>query len=82
MLLNQYVATGRFEEFVIEFIKIKNEETKERVRWEFFLNKVHDMTWEEFWNTTEKPEVNEADMDKIEQQVKDSIGILENFRMN
>lgn len=82
MLLNQFVTTGRFGEFVLGFIKIKNEETKEKVCWEYYLNRVDDMTWEEYWNTTEKPEVNEVDMNKIENQVKESLNILENFRMN
>lgn len=82
MLLDQYVETGRLCEFVLEFINIKNEEMKDKVRWEFYLNRVHDMTWEEYWNLAEKPEVNEADMDKIEDQVKKSMNILESFKMN
>ena len=82
MLLNQFVETGRLSEYVLELIEIKNEETKEKVRWEFFLNKVNDMSWAEFWSASEQPEEQEADMDKIEAQVKASIGILENFRVN
>ena len=82
MLLNQFVETGRLSEYVLELIEIKNEEMKEKVRWEFFLNKVNDMSWAEFWNASEQPEEQEADMDKIEAQVKASIGILENFRVN
>lgn len=80
MLLNQFVETGRLGEFVLEFIEIRNEETKEKVQWEYFLHKVYNMSWEEF--AGEKPEEQEADMDKIEEQVKASLGILENFRMN
>lgn len=82
MLLNQFIEAGRLSEYVLELIEIKNEEMKEKVRWEFFLNKVNDMTWSEFWNASEQPEEQEADMDKIEAQVKASIGILENFRTN
>lgn len=80
MLLNQFVETGRFGEFVLEFIEIRNEETKEKVQWEFFLHKVYNMTWEEF--ASESPEEQEADMDKVEAQVKASMNILESFRMN
>ena len=82
MLLNQFVETGRFAEYILEFIDIKNEETKERVQWEFFLHKVFGMSWEEYIGKTEIPAEQEADMDKVEAQVKASLEILENFQMN
>ena len=82
MLLDQFIETGRLDEFVLEFVDIRNQEIKEKIQWEFFLHKVHHMTWEEFANANEPPEENEADMDKVEAQVKASIGILENFRVN
>ena len=82
MLLNQFIETGRLDEFVLEFINIRNEETREKVQWDFFLHKVHDMSWEEYANATETPEEQEADMNKVEAQVKESLDILQNFRMN
>ena len=82
VLLNQFIETGRLDEFVLEFIDIRNQEMKEKVQWEFYLHRVHDMTWDEFTNINEQPEEQEADMDKVEAQVKASIGILENFRVN
>ena len=82
MLLNQFIETGRLDEFVLEFINIRNEETREKVQWDFFLHKVYDMSWEEYANVTETPEEQEADMNKVEAQVKESLDILQNFRMN
>ena len=82
MLLNQFIESGRLDEFVLEFVDIRNQEMKEKIQWEFFLHKVHHMTWEEYANATEQPESNEADMDKVEAQVKESMNILQNFRVN
>ena len=82
MLLNQFVETGRLDEFVLEFIDIRNQEMKEKVQWEYFLHKVFDMSWEEYASATKTPKKQEADMDKVEAQVKASLEILENFQMN
>lgn len=44
LLLDGMIQTGRFAEFVIEFITLDNEKTM----WEFYLHKVYDKSYEDF----------------------------------
>lgn len=82
VLLNQMIKTGRFAEFVEEILVIHNEETEEKVMWEFWCHKVFDMTFQEFMNkakgatsrTAEKPS-----QEVLEATVMESKEILNSF---
>lgn len=75
-LLNGYIQTSRFCEFINAFCEQKIEED----RWEFYLHKVWDKTYTEFCDalqtTQDLQEMSEADM---EATVKKSMAILGNF---
>lgn len=75
-LLNGYIQTSRFCEFVNSFCEQKIEED----RWEFYLHKVWDKTYTEFCDalqvSQDLQEMSEADM---EATVKKSMAILGNF---
>ena len=81
-LLQQMIRTGRFSEFVGEILAIHNEETEEKVMWEFWCHKVFDMTFQEFVNkskgtttrTEEKPS-----QEILEATVMESRDILNSF---
>ena len=81
-LLQQMIRTGRFSEFVEELLTIHNEETEEKVLWEFWCHKVFDMTYQEFLNKTkgttskasEKPS-----QEILEATVMESRDILNSF---
>lgn len=79
MLLDQMLQVGQFNEFIIEFIRIRNEERDEQTAWEFYLHRVFDKSFNEFMAetaTTPEPEVTESN---IEATVKHSYEMMENF---
>ena len=75
-LLNGYIQTSRFCEFIKAFCEQKIEED----RWEFYLHKVWDKSFTEFCDalqvSQDLQEMSEADM---EATVKKSMAILGNF---
>ena len=67
------ISSGRFLEFVIEFIDLENE----RKEYEYWLHKVWDKSFEEFRKAIEpKKEISEND---IETTITDSKAILTSF---
>lgn len=74
------IQTGRFYEFVIDFIKTTNQEMEEKYDWDFFLHKVFDKSYQEFKEeiktNKENQEMSEQD---IETTVQYSMNILNNF---
>jgi len=75
-LLNGYIQTSRFCEFINSFCEQKIEDD----RWEYFLHKVWDKSFTEFCEslqvTQDQLEMSEEDM---EATVKKSMDILGNF---
>lgn len=72
-LLNGYIQTGRFCEFIGAFCERRNEDD----RWEYYLHKVWDKSYRDFCASMETPEpMSESE---IEATVKDSMSILKNF---
>ena len=65
------IASGRFYEFVTEFINLEND----RILWELYLHKVFDKSFEEFKSSFAVTQPKED----IETTVKDSKSILESF---
>lgn len=46
-LLDQMIKTGRLEEFISEFVEIRNEELEEKATWEFWLHKDFERSFNE-----------------------------------
>lgn len=78
-LLTGYIQTARFAEFVRTFCEQKIEDD----RWEFFLHRVWDKSYDEFCESLQVSqdlqEMSDADM---EATVKKSMDILGNFNPN
>ena len=73
---------GRLSDYINGVIDIKNEETREKAQWEFYLHKVFDKTFPEYLKEVEKPATIEvADMKEVETTVKNSMDILKNFNL-
>lgn len=81
VILNQMIRTGRFTEFVQEFIRIKNEELSVQTRWEYWLHRVFDMSFEEYMAKCDStPETEETIPDEVLQAtVQESMGIISGF---
>lgn len=73
LLLDGFIGTGRFSEFVKEFIEIENE----RTTWEFYLHKIDDKTYAEF--KAEIEPIPEVEPEDIEATVFESMKILNGF---
>jgi hypothetical protein len=81
VLLDGMIRTRRLTEFIQETMKIRNEELIDKTRWEFWLHKVFDMSFDDYLSrlggNKETEEVLPAEA--LEATVKDSIGILKGF---
>ena len=81
-LLNQMIRTGRFFEFVDEFITLHNEETEEKTMWEYWLHRVSDMSFAEFLEknkgTTTETETKPS-QEVLEKTVMESREIINSF---
>lgn len=79
LLLDNLIATGRFVEFILEFIDIQNEEKI----YDVWLHKVFDKTFEAFKNAVfENNEIAEVDNQNVETTINKSFEILNNFNPN
>ena len=78
--INGMILTGRFDEFVSSFMQTINDEKEEETKWQFFLHKVLEGSYEDFKNRlkirTEHQNMSER---TIETTVKHSMNILQNF---
>lgn len=78
--MNGMIQTGRFSEFVSEFMKTINKEMEDDLDWDFFLHKVWEGTFQEFKEEIETNKKNQSlDKQTIETTVKGSLNILGNF---
>ncbi len=78
-LLDAYIQTSRFMEFIVTF----NDQIEEDIRWDVYLHKVWDKSYTEFCEslkvTQDQQSMSEWDM---ETTVKKSMDILGNFNPN
>lgn len=76
LFIDTLIMSGRFTDFVLEFLEIQNE----KMMWEFFLHKVYDKSFDEFKEsiTANKP----VPKEQLETTVKDSKSILNSFVPN
>lgn len=80
LILDEFVRLHQLHEFTIEIIKTIADEKVQEVRWQFFLHKVYDKSWEDFLKSCEQPQ-QEAHMtqQQIEITINDSMNMLEGF---
>lgn len=81
ILLDKMIMSRRFAEFVRETMKIRNDELIDNARWEFWLHKVFDISFEEYLAKVDsKPETMEQLPDAaLEATVRDSMEMINSF---
>lgn len=81
VIVDKMILTGRFSEFVQEFVTIRNKELIDQTRWEFWLHKVFNMSFDEYLGAAENNAGNEEVLsaDEMKETVKDSLGIIKDF---
>lgn len=76
-LLNGYIATGRLSEFINTFAKCKLEDD----RWEFYIHRVWDKSWDDYKADLENTWNNQTlSKDEIETTVNMVADIMKNFK--
>ena len=85
LMLDNFIRIGQLHEFSLEIMKTISEEQKQDIRWEFFLHKVWDMTFEEYIaSCTEKKDAEKETVMPKEEAVRiieKSSSILEGFTL-
>lgn len=75
--INGMIRTGRFDEFVLSFMKTVREEKEEETSWQYFLHKVFDGSYADFRgrmkNRIEHKQMSER---TIETTITESMNIL------
>lgn len=79
LLLDSYIETGCFEEFVDEFVKLHNQEQEEKTMWEIWLHRRHDLSWDEFVNLCKQPPQKPDKPVDFGTAIKESKNILDGF---
>jgi hypothetical protein len=75
LLLDGFILTGRLFDFVLEFIDIENEKTM----WEFYLHKVHDMSFDEFKKSCSSRQTEPQTDEELETTIQNSQSMLNGF---
>ena len=81
VILDKMLQTGRFAEFIREFVEIENQELVDQMRWEFWLNRVFDMDFGAYLaKCNSNTETEETIPDEVLQAtVLESMGIINGF---
>ena len=74
------IQTGRFAEFVHQFLEIDHKEREEQTSWEYFLHKSWEGSFDDFKAEMENNKKNQQMSERtMETTIKDSMNILKNF---
>ena len=81
MLLEQMLQTGRLAEFIDEIGQLMWQEKADKQRWDFWLHRVFDMTFDEYVQLCEDSmrQNESSEKNDIEATVKHSYEMMENF---
>lgn len=74
------IQTGRFAEFVQQFLETDHKEREEQTSWEYFLHKVWEGSFADFKAEMDNNKKNQQMSERtMETTIKDSMNILKNF---
>ena len=81
MLLQQMLQTGDFSQFIDELGQIMWQEKANEQRWDFWLHRVYDRSFEDYVNDCEAAmqQAEASENVNIETTVKTSFEMMENF---
>ena len=77
VLLDNLIATASLSNFIDDFFKFVGEEKQEETKWQFFLHKVFDKSWKDFYE--EIASVDKAEKVDVGATIKKSHDMLNNF---
>jgi hypothetical protein len=78
--LDGVISTGRFSCFVVDLINADYKEKEEKIKWDVYLHKVHEMSYAEYEEEIENNKNNRKMTERtIETTIQHSMNILNNF---
>lgn len=78
--INGMIRTGRFCEFVSDFIYATNSEKEEKANWEIWLHKVFEMSYKDFKQSIEDTRINQqTTQEQLETTMNESRDMLNDF---
>lgn len=84
-LLQQMLQAGQLCDFINDLAGIIQDERIYEMRWDSWLHKIHNMEFDQYVKECEKQmtkQPEKADMNSVETTVKNSMKILESFKLN
>lgn len=81
LIMDEFIRLHQFREFVYEVLKTISDERIHKARWEYYLHRVYEMSFEDYVRECEKPRKGAEYMtnEEIGNVVKDSRDILKGF---
>lgn len=79
ILLEGMIRAGRLEEFVCEFVNIRNEELEEETLWEVWLHRIFDKNFAEWKNSLTNEQTAAPTQEEVKSIAMDSRNILAGF---
>ena len=80
LFMGEMLKSGRFDEFVVEFITALNTEKEDTINWDFYLHKVSEGSFSDFINEIETNKQNQnMTAETMEEITRNSFDILNNF---
>jgi len=81
LVLDEFIRLQQLHDFLYEILKTIAEEKTHKSRWEFYLHKVYDMTFDEYVQLCENPPQQEQDMthEQIGNVINESKMMLDGF---
>lgn len=81
LLLEEFIRLHQLHEFVVETLKTIAEEKVHEARWQFYLHKVFDMSFDDYVRKCEQPKAGEQYMTnkEIGNVINESKKMLEGF---
>ena len=79
LILDEFIRLHQLHEFTVEIIKTIADEKVQEVRWQFYLHKVYNKSWEDYLRSCEQPKEVEVSHDQIKTTIDESRNILEGF---
>ncbi len=79
LILDEFIRLQQLHNFVNEICKTIADEKTQEIRWQYYLHKVFDRTWEQFLEDCERPQKENMTQEQVENTINQSIAILEGF---
>ena len=85
LMLDNFIRIGQLHEFSVEIMKQISDEKVQDIRWEYYLHKVWDMSFNDYVDSCEEerrePEVIAMQKEEALQIIENSNSILEEFSL-